>query len=84
LIDDKKISDKEKYSLLMDFDRVLGLNFEKIKKPKIPKEIIKLVKIREEYRKKGDFEKADEIRKKIKEMGFWVEDTKEGPKVKKL
>jgi cysteinyl-tRNA synthetase len=84
LIDDKNLSDKEKYSLLLDFDKVFGLNFEKLKKPKIPEKIKKLAKIREEYRKEGDFKSADEIRKKIKEMGYWVEDTKEGPKIKKL
>jgi cysteinyl-tRNA synthetase len=84
LIDDKKNSVEEKYSLLIDFDKVFGLDLAKVKKPKIPEKIKKLVKIREEYRKKGDFKSADEIRKKIKEMGYWVEDTKEGPKIKKL
>jgi cysteinyl-tRNA synthetase len=84
LISNEKISNEEKYSLLLDFDKVFGLNFEKLKKLKIPEKIKKLVKIREEYRKKGDFKSADEIRKKIKEMGYWVEDTKEGPKIKKL
>jgi cysteinyl-tRNA synthetase len=84
LIDDKKISNEEKYSLLIDFDKVFGLDLAKIKKPKIPEEIKKMVEQREEYRKKGDFKTADEIRKKIKEMGYWIEDTKEGPKIKKL
>jgi cysteinyl-tRNA synthetase len=68
----------------LNFDRVFGLNLEKIKKPKIPQKIKELAKIREEYRKKGDFKKADEIRKQIKEMGYWIEDTKEGPKIKKI
>ena len=30
------------------------------------------------------WQKADEIRKKIKDLGYWVEDTPEGPKIKKL
>jgi cysteinyl-tRNA synthetase len=84
LIGDKNISSKEKYEILLDFDKVLGLSLEKIKKIKIPPRIKELVKIREEYRKKGDFEKADEIREKIKEMGYWIEDTKEGPRIKKI
>jgi cysteinyl-tRNA synthetase len=84
LLSNEKISNEEKYSLLIDFDKVFGLNFEKLKKPKIPEKIKKLAKIREEYRKEGDFKSADEIRKKIKEMGYWIEDTKEGPKIKKL
>jgi cysteinyl-tRNA synthetase len=69
---------------LLNFDRIFGLNLEKVRRIKIPQKIKKLVKIREEYRKKGDFEKADEIREKIKEMGYWVEDTKEGPRIKKF
>ena len=84
LVSDQKVKDAEKYQILLDFDKVLGFNLEKLKKPKIPEKIKKLIKIREEYRKKGDFEKADEIREKIKKLGFWIEDTKEGPKIKKL
>jgi cysteinyl-tRNA synthetase len=84
LIGDEKIPNERKYNLLLDFDRVFGLNLEKIKKPKIPQKLKELVKIREEYRKRGDFKSADEIRKKIKEMGYWIEDTREGPKIKKI
>jgi cysteinyl-tRNA synthetase len=84
LISGNKIDDRQKYLLLLDFDRILGLSLEKIKKPKIPQEIRGLVKIREDYRKKGDFKSADEIREKIKDLGYWIEDTKEGPKIKKL
>jgi cysteinyl-tRNA synthetase len=84
LISENKIDDRQKYFLLLDFDRVFGLKLEEVKKLRIPKEIKELVKIREEYRKKGDFERADKIREKIKEMGYWVEDTKEGPRIKKL
>jgi cysteinyl-tRNA synthetase len=84
LISENKIDDRQKYFLLLDFDRIFGLGLEEVKKLRIPKEIKELVKIREEYRKKGDFEKADEIREKIKEMGYWVEDTKEGPRIKRI
>jgi len=48
---------------------------------KIPTEILNLIKEREEYRKKGDFRKADEIRRKIEGLGYHIEDTKEGPKI---
>jgi cysteinyl-tRNA synthetase len=84
LIGDQKVLAKEKYEILLDFDRVFGLGLGKIKQIKVPQKIKKLLKIREEYRKKGEFEKADRIREKIKETGYWVEDTKEGPKIKKL
>ncbi|TET84835.1 MAG: cysteine--tRNA ligase [Candidatus Nealsonbacteria bacterium] len=55
-----------------------------IKGEKIPDEIIKLVKERKKCRKEGLWQKADEIRRKIKEMGYLVEDTKKGPKIKKI
>ena len=84
VINDKNLSNKEKYQLLLDFDKVFGLNLAEIKKPKIPQKIKKLVEIREKCRKEGLWQKADEIRRKIKQMGYWVEDTKEGPKIKKL
>jgi len=84
LIGDNKISNQEKYKLLLDFDKAFGLNLAKVKKPKIPQEIKELTKKREGYRKKGDFKGADEVRKKIKDLGYWVEDTEKGPKIKKL
>ncbi len=84
LIGDNKISNQEKYKLLLDFDEAFGLNLAKVKKPKIPQEIKELVEIREGYRKKGNFKGADEVRKKIKDFGYWIEDTEKGPKIKKL
>ena len=83
-IKDQRLKIKDKRELLLDFDKVFGLDLAKVRRPKIPQEIIKLVREREKYRKKGDFKSADEIRKKIKEMGWQIEDTKEGPKIKKL
>jgi cysteinyl-tRNA synthetase len=84
LVKTREISAKDKLRLLFEFDKVLGLNLEKEMEGKIPEEVKKLVEEREEARKKGDFKKADEIREKIKSMGYLVEDTKEGPKVKKI
>jgi len=43
-----------------------------------------LVKQREELRQKKQWKLADEIRKKIKETGFWIEDTEEGPIIKRI
>ena len=81
LIKDKKVSPKEKYNLLLDFDKVLGLNLGKIKKTKIPKEIMELAAEREKCRKQKKWEKSDKIRKKIKKKGYIVKDTKSGPKI---
>lgn len=84
LITDDKINPKKKLDILLDFDKVLGLSFEKVKRLKIPQKIKKLVVQREKLRKKGNFKKADEIREKIKKLGYWIEDTKEGPRIKKI
>jgi len=84
LFSEEKISAQQKLQLLLDFDRVFGLDLERVKAPKIPKKIKELVKLRELYRQEKKFKKADEIREKIKKLGFWVKDTKEGPQIKKI
>lgn len=75
---------KEILKFLRNIDKFLCFIFpEKINK-KIPKQVLKLAEKREEARKKANFRKADEIRKKIKQLGYWIEDTREGPKIKKI
>jgi len=84
VIKNKKLSNQEKYKLIIEFDKIFGLDLNKIEKPEIPQEIKKLADEREKYRKEKQWEKADEIRKEIEKMGYQVEDTKQGPKIKKL
>jgi len=82
LIKDKKVKNVDKKKTLLDFDRVLGVNLSKVKKITIPSSVEKLVVQREEYRRQEEWQKADEIRKKIKKLGYKIEDTKVGPKIK--
>ncbi len=82
-LEDKKLSKNEKYFLALDFDKIFGLGLAKIKKEKIPKETLELAEKRNKYRQKGNWQKADEVRKKIKKLGYIIEDTKEGVKIKK-
>lgn len=79
------IPNSDKYELIIEFDRVLGLKLEKgeEKQKKIKSGIIRLVEKREKFRKKGDFKKADEVRKKIEKEGFYIEDTGKGPVLKR-
>ncbi len=84
VVKDKKIKIKDKKALLLDFDKVLGLDLAKVKKPEVPRELLNLAKQRENYRQAGQWKSADEIRQKIKAMGWAVEDTEKGPKLKKL
>jgi len=74
---------RAKYELLLDFDKVLGLNLREIKKEKIPEEIIKLVEERKKCRKNKEFQEADKIRKEIEKSGWQIEDTDQGTKIKK-
>jgi cysteinyl-tRNA synthetase len=84
IIKSKKMDAKTKYSLIIDFDKVLGLNLAKIKSEKVPAEILKLAKDRKKYREEKKFKKSDEIRKKIEFLGWTIEDTAQGPKIKKI
>ncbi len=60
---------------------VLGIFFEK---SDIPQEVIDLCEQRTAAKKAKDFALADSIRAKITEHGFSVEDTRNGPVIKKI
>ncbi len=79
---DYPTSAKSESILIMD--KVLGLKLDEYlgKKIETPKEVQKLVEERETARKNGDFEKSDHLRNEIKKLGFEVEDTIEGFKIK--
>ena len=80
-------TEKEKIKrLIRKLDSVFGLKILELEKEKIkvPKEIRELVRLREKFRKEKKWEKADEIREKIKQKGYWIEDTREGPKIRKI
>ena len=70
------------YNLLLEFDKILGLDLNKIKKIKTPLKIKKLVEQREKYRKEKNWSKADQIRKQVEKLGFEIKDTSQGPKLK--
>ena len=81
---DENVSSADKKATILDFDKVLGLDFENIKIEEIPEEIEKLIKEREGARIGKDFKKSDKIREKIKVLGYEVKDTPEGQKVSKI
>ena len=83
IIKSEKLTEKTKYNLIIDFDKVFGLNLDRIKTEKIPAVVLKLIKEREKYRKEKNFAKSDELRKKIRKLGWLVEDSPSGSKLKK-
>ena len=62
---------------------VLGLLQHK-QEETMPEEALRLLDERQQARKAKDFARADAIRDQLKEMGYAVEDTAQGPKLKKL
>lgn len=84
VIKDQSLSKAEKYQLILDFDKVFGLGFDKITDTEISQEVEVLAREREKYRQRKEWQKADEVRKKIEESGYYIEDTKEGIKIKKF
>jgi cysteinyl-tRNA synthetase len=80
------LSSGTKRKLLLDFDQILGLDLENAEKyqkkvESISEEILKLVAEREKLRKERHFHLADKIRARIQELGYDVEDRKEGSNI---
>ena len=77
----QKIAPAERYRLLLDFDRVLGLKLDEVK-PKGPAEISEkardLVRQRDEARAARNWKLSDELRTQLQELGFEVRDTPKG------
>jgi len=84
MLKDESINNKEKYKTLLDFDRVLGLKLDTIKKIKLSDEAETLLEKREHARIKKDWKQADQIREKLKSLGYSIEDTSSGPILKKF
>ncbi len=81
----KLIADSCKLMTVLDFDKILGLRLiEAIKLVKIPKKIKELAEKREKLRKEKKWSEADELRRKIKKLGWQIEDTEKGPAVKRV
>jgi len=85
MVMEKRLSKKDAekaFDVMKGFDKVLGvLDFEK---QEISEDIMELVNMREEARRSKDWAMADSLRDKMKEKGFQVNDTPEGPRLKKI
>ena len=82
-IKDNQLGNKEKLTLVKDFDKVLGLNLTEFKKETISKEIEELIQKREKARKEKDFKSADKIRNELNKKGIILEDSQNGVNWKK-
>ncbi|MBI5654705.1 cysteine--tRNA ligase [Candidatus Uhrbacteria bacterium] len=72
----------DKGATLLWMDKVLGLDLEKYvgKKIEVPENIKNLMNERQKARENKDWAGSDTIRKQIEDLGWIIEDTKEGQK----
>ncbi len=73
-----------KINTIKKMDEVLGLKLLEKEKVKIPSEVSKLVKQRDEARKNKNWKKSDELREEIAKLGYAVSDGSEGSNVSKI
>ncbi len=86
-----EIKSKQYAKLLIEFDKILGLDIEhskdyleKEEKIELPEEIKSLVEQRKQARENKDWAESDRIRDLLKEQGYVVKDTKEGQVIEKI
>ncbi len=86
VLKDAEISDADKRKLILDFDRMFGLELDKKEEAEvveIPAEVQQLITARDIARAEKDFAKSDQLRTQIETLGFDVMDTPDGTKVSK-
>lgn len=76
-----ELSNEDKLATAYDFDKVLGLGLDQIKKEKPSREIKKLLKARETARTNKDWKESDKLRYEINKLGFEVKDTDKGQEI---
>ncbi|MFA5163427.1 MAG: cysteine--tRNA ligase [Patescibacteria group bacterium] len=77
---------KDKLATLYDFDRVWGLDLENIpplEETVLPREVEEIIAERETARRNKHFTRADELRWKLEELGYTVEDAAASSRVSK-
>jgi len=84
ILREDRLNDSEKYALILKFDEAFGLKLCEEEKVNVPKEVLKLIQIRELARQNKDWKASDELREKIKNLGYVLDDVKQGTKVRKL
>lgn len=85
VIGETKHSDEDKKATLLEFNKVLNLGFNNPQiNTQIPPEINDLAIQRQEFREKGNFEKADELREEIYKKGFEIKDIDNSFEIKRI
>ena len=74
---------EEAAKLFDELTGVLGILYNRKKADEIPAEILELAEQRKQARKAKNFALADELRNKIADMGYIIEETRQGTKITK-
>lgn len=81
-IGNKTIAVAERLFLLEQFDAILGLGVADWHEVAVPAEVLSLAQQRDEARASKNWQEADTLRDKITALGYTIEDSVEGTKVK--
>ena len=84
-----KLSPEVKKATLIEFDRVLGLQFNNSKSDRVdidevPAVVRGLLKEREQARNQRNWSESDRLRDEIRVLGYMVEDAREGVQIRRL
>ncbi|MDP3941096.1 MAG: cysteine--tRNA ligase [bacterium] len=86
-----KYPNSAKLRSLLKFDKVLGLDLENAQiihdreeAAEIPQEIKEMVNERKRLRNEQDFKAADQLREKIKRLGYELDDSEKGTRIKRI
>lgn len=77
-----KKSGAVKRAAAQEFDKIFALGLLNHKKESVPEHVMMLMREREQARKNKEWQKSDDLRKRILEEGWVVEDTPKGSRVK--
>ena len=81
----KEEKSKDIYNLMLDFNKILGLNLDfQIENDIIPQEIDDIATERWNAKQNRDFAKADSLRQILLDKGYKVLDAKDGYKIEKI
>jgi len=89
LTDDDLYTPEQRKSLVLEMDKVIGLNLKEIKKIKtkkinIPPNIKELAEQRSQARQEKKWAESDKLRDEINKLGWNIEDTPEGYTLRKI
>ncbi|HRN69819.1 MAG TPA: cysteine--tRNA ligase [Candidatus Woesebacteria bacterium] len=82
MIQENDLPPEEKISVAKNFDQVFGLQLFEYQVEAIPENVINIAEKRKKAKLEKDYTKSDELRKEIEKMGYEIEDTIEGYKIR--